>query len=398
MISNLRTLLAPKKVTELLLTSRIVQKWPSGQTKRLFSQSVEVASNVTARQQKTVGYWLLGCAGLVYGAVAIGGLTRTTESGLSMVDWDLFRSMKPPMNEADWEREFEKYKQFPEYQYKDAYQDMTMTQFKFIWTMEYFHRMWGRGIGIAFFLPAAYFWYKGRFNGPMKARMGIAGSLILLQGFVGWWMVKSGLDPAKNSRSDVPRVSQYRLTTHLGLAFTLYALFLWNGLSHVMKPSDHSRVVGIGPFRGLVHGVKAVIFLTAIMGGFVAGLEAGVIYNEWPKFAGRWVPHEILEQKPFYRNFTENPVTVQFLHRHLAYLTLFSVTLTWLKGRRLHLDRRARIALHSLLIAGYGQAVLGISTLIYYSPVWLCALHQNGGMALLTAAFWLSHEIRRLPK
>ncbi|KAI1714378.1 cytochrome oxidase assembly protein domain-containing protein [Ditylenchus destructor] len=350
--------------------------------------------------RKVVGKWLLGCAGMVYGAVAVGGVTRLTESGLSMVNWDLIKTMKPPLNQNEWEAEFEKYKQYPEYKYKvgNSEGDMTLKQFKFIWTMEYAHRMWGRALGVVFLVPCAYFWYRGHFSRGMKIKMTAAGSLIGAQGLLGWYMVKSGLDPSKNSNSDVPRVSQYRLASHLSLAFVLYALFLSNGLSHVFKPHDNSKLANFRKLRGMAHGNKALIFTTAVMGAFVAGLDAGLVYNSWPKFADKWIPENMLTKNPKWRNFFENDVTVQFTHRNLAYLTLFSVTLTWLVGRKMHLNTRAKVALHGLMAMAYVQAILGISTLVHFVPVWLAALHQNGSMALLSFAMWLTNELRRIPK
>ncbi|CAJ0586869.1 unnamed protein product, partial [Mesorhabditis spiculigera] len=350
-------------------------------------------------QDKKVGYWLLGCAGMVYGAVALGGVTRLTESGLSMVNWDLFRTMKPPFNQAEWEAEFARYKQFPEYKYKSSSEEMTLSQFKFIWTMEYLHRMWGRAIGLAFFIPAGYFWARGRFTTTgMKVRMAACGALLLAQGGVGWWMVKSGLDPSKNSDTSVPRVSQYRLATHLSLAFVLYSLFLWNGLRQVLPNSNVAPVAGIGKLKGIAHSAKGVMFLTAIMGAFVAGLDAGLVYNSWPKFADSWIPPNLMTRSPAWKNFFENDVTVQFIHRNLAYLTLFSISLTWLVGRRMNLPKRAKLALHASLGMAYTQALLGISTLVHFVPIWLAALHQSGSMALITAVLWLGTELKRIPK
>ncbi|KAI6183399.1 Cox-15 [Aphelenchoides bicaudatus] len=402
MNSLFRASVASKKFTELILTSKIVQKLPSIQTRRWLGESL-YQHGQSPRSRKIVGFWLLGCAGLTYGGVALGGLTRLTESGLSMVNWDLFRTMKPPLNEADWLREFENYKQYPEYKFKSSNEEMTLKDFKFIWTMEYLHRMWGRGIGLAFLIPCAYFWYRGRFNRQMKIRMSLATVLIGAQGLIGWWMVKSGLDPRKNSDSDIPRVSQYRLVAHLGMAYVLYTVFLWCGLSHVLTPFDvknqtHSKVAGIGKLRGMAHGSKTLILLTALMGGFVAGLDAGLVYNSWPKFADKWIPENMLSKVPAWRNFFDNQVTVQFIHRNLAYLTLISITTTWIAGRRLNLNPRAKVALHSLLLMGYAQALLGITTLLNYVPVWLASLHQNGSVALVTLVFWLSNEIRRIPK
>ncbi|TMS35567.1 hypothetical protein L596_002945 [Steinernema carpocapsae] len=379
-----------------LLKTAVLQKPYVILTKRWLGEALGEGQSQSSR--KGIGCWLLGCAGMVYGAVALGGVTRLTESGLSMVNWDLFRTMKPPLSNVEWEKEFERYKLFPEYKFKSSNEEMTLAQFKFIWSMEYAHRMWGRAIGLVFLIPCAYFWMKGRFSAPMKKRMAIAGSLLVSQGLIGWWMVKSGLDPSQNSSSDIPRVSQYRLATHLTMAFVLYTIFLWTGLSNIVNPHDHSKLAKIGKLRGMAHGSKTLIFLTAVMGAFVAGLDAGLVYNSWPKYADRWIPDDLVTLSPKWKNVFENQTTVQFIHRNLAYLTLLSTTATWLVGRKMKLGPRAKFALHGMMAMGYGQALLGISTLVHYVPVWLAALHQSGSMALITFAFWLTNELRRIPK
>ncbi|VDO21211.1 unnamed protein product [Haemonchus placei] len=354
-------------------------------------------SGVNEQQRKRVGYWLILCAGMCYGAVAIGGLTRLTESGLSMVNWDLFRTMKPPLSQKEWEEEFERYKSYPEYKYKSSNEEMTLAQFKFIWHMEYGHRMWGRITGIIFLLPCAYFWARGYFPTTMKRRMAIATALIIAQGAIGWWMVKSGLDPSNNSESSVPRVSQYRLATHLTMAFLLYSLFLYNGISHFVSPHWVQKCE-FQLLRILSHSSKGLVFLTAFMGAFVAGLDAGLVYNSWPKFADSWIPENMLSRSPTWKNFFENDVTTQFIHRNLGYLTLLTITATWLVGCRMRLNRRAKIALHATMAMGYGQVLLGIYTLLYYVPVWLASLHQCGSMTLLAFTLWLTNELRRIPK
>ncbi|KAL3993746.1 hypothetical protein ACH3XW_18845 [Acanthocheilonema viteae] len=366
--------------------------------KRRMALGVPLSDHLTPSQRRKIGTWLLGCAGMVYGAVALGGITRLTESGLSMVNWDLLHTMNPPWSKDEWEAEFERYKQFPEYKFKSSNEEMTLAEFKFIWAMEYIHRMWGRMLGIVFLVPCAFFWIKGRFSSAMKKRMFTVGTLICLQGLIGWWMVKSGLDPKNNSNKEIPRVSEYRLATHLTLAFVLYTMFLWTGLSHIFTPHDHTNVNKIGQLRGMTHLSKTMIILTAVMGAFVAGLDAGLVYNSWPKYAGSWLPEDLWLKDPKWRNIFENPVTAQFMHRNMAYLTLLSITLTWLVGRRMVLSRRAKIALHSLMGMIYVQALLGIAALVHYVPVYLGVLHQNGSMAAITFAFWLSNEIRRVPK
>ncbi|EPB70024.1 cytochrome oxidase assembly protein [Ancylostoma ceylanicum] len=357
-------------------------------------------SGINAQQRKRVGYWLFLCAGMCYGAVAIGGLTRLTESGLSMVNWDLFRSMRPPLTQKEWEEEFERYKKYPEYHYKSSSEEMTMAQFKFIWHMEYGHRMWGRLTGVVFLLPCIYFWARGYFPVTMKRRMAIAAAMMLAQGGIGWWMVKSGLDPSNNSESSVPRVSQYRLATHLTIAFLLYSLFLYNGISHFVSPQAQiAKIPNFGMLRGLSHGSKALVFITAFMG------EG---HSCW---AGRWACLQFMAKVrrdldsrehaisfANMENFFENDVTTQFIHRNLAYLTLVTITATWIVGCRMGLPRRAKIALHSTMIMAYAQAALGIYALLYYVPVWLGSLHQCGSMTLLSFALWLTNELRRIPK
>ncbi|CAK5114706.1 unnamed protein product [Meloidogyne enterolobii] len=325
-------------------------------------------TTTTLSTNKVVGLWLLGCTGVVY------------ESGLSMVKWDLIKTMKPPFNQNEWEIEFENYKKYPEY------------------------KQWGRAVGLIFIVPCTYFWLRGYFSNGIKRRMLFAGSLILAQGVIGWWMVKSGLKQTTAVKDDsfVPRVSQYRLVVHLSLAFILYGVLLWNGLSCLFTPFD-------------VHGSKLAIFSTILLGAFVAGLDAGLVYNSWPKYSGKWIPHELMSRDIFgIDQFFSNPVSVQFLHRNLvkflqywflilsyyfqAYLTLIVVSLTWFKGRNMKLSNRAKFALHTLLAACFTQAALGIGTLIYEVPISIASIHQNGALVLYSVIIWLSNEIRRIPK
>ncbi|MPC14131.1 Cytochrome c oxidase assembly protein COX15 [Portunus trituberculatus] len=275
------------------------------------------ADEVPELGRKWVGRWLFGCSGMVFGAVVIGGLTRLTESGLSMTDWHLF-GKRPPLSQAEWEKEFAQYQQYPEFMMKN--QEISLQEFKFIWWMEYGHRQWGRCIGTAFLLPAAYFWHKGWFTRALKKRIVACGALIGFQGLLGWYMVKSGLEKERfKEPSDVPRVSQYRLAAHLGTAFVLYSLFLWNALGITNPPQAIKQVTTQAiKFRRLAHLTKGWVFLTALSGALVAGLDAGLVYNSFPKFADRWIPSDLLAFSPTLRNFTENPTTVQFDHRILC--------------------------------------------------------------------------------
>nr|CAG4648611.1 EOG090X04TT [Polyphemus pediculus] len=356
--------------------------------------SVEAPST----QSKWIGRWLGTCAGMCFGAVVIGGLTRLTESGLSMVEWSAFGE-KPPMNRDDWLKEFEKYKQFPEY--KQLKQGITLEEFKFIWHMEYGHRMWGRFIGAAFVIPAAIFWKKGYFNSAMKKRVLIFGSLIGCQGLLGWYMVKSGLEDRFHGESDIPRVSQYRLASHLGSALVLYSLFFWTSLSYLVPAKPMQVPLATIKFKRLVHFSKAMVFLTALSGAFVAGLDAGLVYNSYPMMGNRWIPDDWLALSPKLRNFTENPSTVQFDHRTLAHATVLLLSSVWLLSRRMVLPPRAHTAANCLAAMAWIQASLGISTLLFYVPTPLASSHQAGSLVLLSAALWLSHELKNvkyLPK
>lgn len=281
-------------------------------------------------------------------------------------------------------------------------QDMTLDEFKFIFWMEYGHRMWGRLIGGCFAFPAMYFWYKGYFNRVMKIRVGIFGTLIGLQGLMGWYMVKSGLEDRFHGENDVPRVSQYRLAAHLSLALALYSLFVWSGLNHLL-PAQKLPVITKSAMRirKLALASKGMVFLTALSGAFVAGLDAGLVYNSFPLMADRWIPSDILAFSPTLRNFTENPTTVQFDHRVLGTATLTLISGMWLLSRKCKLPPRAYTAVTAVAVMGWMQVVLGISTLLTYVPVPLAASHQSGSLILLSMALWLAHEmkyVKHLPK
>jgi cytochrome c oxidase assembly protein subunit 15 len=354
----------------------------------------KVAENGTP--SKAVGWWLMGCGAMVFVAVALGGVTRLTESGLSMVRWKLLGE-KLPRTEAEWQEEFEIYKQFPEFILKNK--DMTLEEFKFIFWMEYGHRMWGRLIGAFFALPASYFWYKGYFNRGMKIRVGIFGGLIAMQGLMGWYMVKSGLENRFDDPNDVPRVSQYRLASHLTFALALYTLFIWSGLDHLLPAQKIKDVTASAlKFKRFTHASKLLVFLTAVSGAFVAGLDAGLVYNSFPKMADRWIPTDLLAFSPTLRNFTENPTTVQFDHRILGTATLVLISGLWMLSRRTKLPPRAYTAASAVALMGWMQVGLGITTLLTYVPVHLAATHQSGSLVLLSLIIWLSHELKYLKK
>lgn len=348
-----------------------------------------------AATNRIVGRWLLGCSGLVVGAVVLGGVTRLTESGLSMVDWHLVREMKPPQTQDEWEAEFSKYQQFPEF--KILNHDMTLPEFKFIFYMEWGHRMWGRLVGLAYILPAVYFWRKGYLSRSMKGRvLGLCG-FVVFQGLLGWYMVKSGLEEKPESY-DIPRVSQYRLSAHLGSALLLYCASLWTGLTLLRNPQKMVETKHLMQLRRFAKGTGALVFLTALSGAFVAGLDAGLVYNSFPKMGERWIPDDLLAFSPTLKNFFENPTTVQFDHRILGISTLAAITSLYLFSRRMILPKRAKIAISLLTAMAYGQVALGISTLLLYVPTPIAATHQSGSLALLSLAIWVLAELRKVPK
>ncbi|XP_029963346.1 heme A synthase COX15 isoform X1 [Salarias fasciatus] len=374
----------------------LVKRGQSTVTVEAGATSAPAAATVpNAATNRILGRWLLGCSGLVVGAVVLGGVTRLTESGLSMVDWHLVREMKPPQSQAEWEAEFSKYQQFPEF--KIMNHDMTLSEFKFIFYMEWGHRMWGRLVGLAYILPTIYFWRKGYFTRSMKGKvLGLCG-FVFFQGLLGWYMVKSGLEEKPESY-DIPRVSQYRLSAHLGSALLLYCASLWTGLTLLRPAHKLAETRQLMQLRRFAKGTGALVFLTALSGAFVAGLDAGLVYNSFPKMGERWIPDDLLAFSPTLKNFFENPTTVQFDHRILAISSLTAITGLYMFSRRMVLPRRAKIAISLLAAMAYTQVALGISTLLLYVPTPLAATHQSGSVALLTLAIWVLAELRKLPK
>ncbi|KAK3922632.1 Cytochrome c oxidase assembly protein COX15-like protein [Frankliniella fusca] len=368
---------------------------------RLNSSATLQAPVIPQNADKAVGLWLLGCSGMLNVLIFTGGVTRLTESGLSMVTWRLLGE-KMPWTDEEWNVEFAKYQQYPEFMFKN--QEMTVSEFKRIWWMEFAHRQWGRLIGTAFAIPAIAFWAKGYLNSATKKRVLAFGTLIGCQGLMGWYMVKSGLQNNVDDPNDVPRVSQYRLASHLGLAFGLYTLLLWSALDKLLPAqpfpaaalADGTAVKRARLIRRLAHTSKALVFLTALSGAFVAGLDAGLVYNTYPKMADRWIPCDLLAFSPTLRNFFENPTTVQFDHRKLGETTFAVITSLFVLSRKAKLPPRAHKALVALAAMAWVQVGLGITTLLTYVPVPVAASHQSGSLILLSFAIWLSHELKLL--
>jgi cytochrome c oxidase assembly protein subunit 15 len=326
---------------------------------------------MTDRDRRAVAGWLLACAALVFLIVAVGGVTRLTRSGLSIVEWQPLAGAIPPLSEADWQSLFAKYRATPEFRLVNH--DMTLAGFKTIFWWEYAHRLLGRVIGLAFLLPLLYFLVKRKIDEPLAWKLGGIFLLGALQGALGWYMVKSGL-------VDDPRVSHFRLTAHLGLALAIFAAQLWLALDLLFPRNPSPGKIALA--------LPLVVFLMALSGGMVAGLRAGYAYNTFPLMNGHLVPPEILQLEPWWRNLLYNMATVQFVHRGLFWLLALLVPLAWWRGR----DARAA---HALMAAFVLQAALGISTLLLRVPVALGALHQGGAVLLLAAALWYAHSSRQ---
>jgi cytochrome c oxidase assembly protein subunit 15 len=334
----------------------------------------------SARRQ--VAAWLMLCCAMIFAMVILGGVTRLTGSGLSMVEWDPIFGVVPPLNEQQWEEVFAKYRASPEYQKINL--GMDLHGFKSIYWFEFTHRLLGRSIGVAFLLPLLYFALRGMLGRPLLVRLGAAFILGGLQGVLGWYMVKSGL-------VDRPHVSQYRLTAHLSLALLIYAYLLWLLLDLLFPaPADTPAASGL---RRAAPGVLGLVALTIVSGGFVAGLKAGYAYNTFPKMGDQWLPPAGWMLQPGWRNLFENLATVQFDHRLLALLTLVSVVALWLYARGRPMARSARAGLHLLLLVAIVQISMGIGTLLLHVPVALAAAHQAGALTLLSVALFVVHRL-----
>jgi cytochrome c oxidase assembly protein subunit 15 len=327
-----------------------------------------------------LGCWLLFCAAVVYIMIVVGGITRLTQSGLSMVEWDPIMGIIPPIGEAQWMDVFNKYRQSPEYIKINA--GMSLDAFKSIFYWEYGHRVLGRVIGLIYFVPLIFFIVRGMVPKDWYARL--FGLFILggLQGLMGWYMVKSGL-------VDIPHVSQYRLTAHLGLALVIFAAMLWFAMDF-LRGETHANHASSAYLKATAW-VVIIIFVMMLSGGFVAGTKAGYIINTFPTMNGEWIPAGWLSLQPAWRNLFENPVMVQFLHRSIAVLVFISV----ITGFVLAINERFKTAIGAVLAVMLVQVSLGISALVMKVPVALGAAHQAGAVALLTAALYAAHVARK---
>ncbi|MEM5564265.1 COX15/CtaA family protein [Psychroserpens sp. AS72] len=336
------------------------------------------------KDNKKVIYWLLtGCV-LIFIMVVVGGITRLTHSGLSISSYKLISGTIPPMNEVEWHEAFDLYKQYPEYQKLNNHFDLE--DFKDIYFWEWLHRVIGRFIGVVFFIPFLYFLIKKQLT-----KSTIKKSIVLLilggfQGFLGWYMVKSGL-------VDNPDVSHYRLAAHLTTAFITFTATFWVALDLIF-PKKKDIEKGI---RNFIRISLVVLIIQIIYGAFVAGLDAGFIHNHWPMMSEGKFMHETvyIEQQPVYKNFLEGRSGVQFAHRIIAYFVVAFIIGIWLKARRLILTKYQLIGINLLLVGVTLQFILGVLTIIYAVPVWLGVTHQIGAFLLLSAMTFTLHRFSK---
>lgn len=355
------------------------------------SEAVIAPAAVTSR---AIGWWLLGTSASVFAMVVVGGITRLTRSGLSMTDWRP-QGKRWPRDEAEWQAEFHRYQQFPEYQrlYKGG--GFSLDDFKNIFFWEWSHRMFGRTIGFIFGVPLAFFALRGQIPRSLAPTLGGLFVLGGSQGLVGWWMVKSGLDQKQVEQIDggIPTVSPYRLAAHLTCAFTIFSILLYTGLD-VLQPRAEHALAALQPVQARVRLLSVLIGITAISGAFVAGRQAGLAFNTFPLMEGRVVPEGYFALEPMYRNFFESVPSVQFHHRVLALTSLTSVTAFWLHVQRVPLPPQLRLATDALLLAAWAQVSLGVVTLLNCVPVHLGSAHQAGALTLFSVVLCTLHTCR----
>jgi len=335
------------------------------------------------RRRRGVAVWLLICCALIYAMIVLGGITRLTGSGLSMVNWNPIMGVVPPLDDAAWRDTFAEYQKFPEYQILK--EEIGLNEFKRIFWIEYAHRLLGRTIGLVFLFPFLYFFATRCIQGSLAAKLGAVFLLGAVQGGLGWYMVQSGL-------AQDPRVSQYRLTLHLFMAVVIYGYLLWValGLSVRDKRRPPRRVTGFH----WSHVNLLLVVLMFISGGFVAGTRAGFVYNTFPHMNGYWWPPEIFILEPVWRNFFENVVTIQFVHRLGALTTAMAVGMFWILIVTRSSEPRHRTAAHWLTGVSVMQVILGVAALVFRVPVVLGVLHQAGAVALITLALYVVYVMR----
>lgn len=338
------------------------------------------------KTNKSVIYWLLSGCVLLFIMVTVGGITRLTNSGLSMTDWHLINDTFPPMSEEKWIEAFEEYKKYPEYQKVNQYKDFQLDDYKFIFFWEWFHRFIGRIIGMVFIIPFIYFLIKKKLDKETIKKCIILLGMGAFQGFLGWFMVASGL-------KDMPDVSHFRLAIHLTFAFITFAYTLWVALDLIYP----ERKLPVIELRKIARIALVILIIQIIYGGFVAGLNAGLIHNHWPLMSDGQFFHESikLEQSNLLLSFTEGKSGVQFIHRTFAYVVVGMIIFLFMKSRKFVLDKTQDNGVKTLLVFVFIQFLLGIFTLLFHVPLWLGLAHQIMAFFLLTAMTFTLHRFSK---
>ncbi len=348
-------------------------------------EAVPMNGTLQERYDRQVATWLLVCAAVIFSMIILGGVTRLTDSGLSMVEWKPLMGIVPPLSEQAWLETFDKYKQYPEYQ--KINRGMDLEGFKSIFLYEYLHRVLGRLIGVIYLLPMLFFLFSGRVRPGLASRLWVLFVLGGCQGLLGWYMVKSGL-------VDRPDVSQYRLTAHLGLAVAIYACMLWVAFD-LLFPRGATYRVAAAPFAPWSLALVALVYLMILSGGLVAGTDAGFSYPTWPLMGPTFIPEGLYSGSPTWLDAFEDVTTIQFNHRMFAYGLFVVINLFALLVYRSEAGGRSRPAVVLLVIALLAQVGLGISTLLLHVPIPLAAAHQGGAVLLLSATLFASHVLVR---
>ena len=340
-------------------------------------------SKLALKRSGAIQLWLAVVCFLIFVMVVVGGITRLTESGLSIVEWKPITGIVPPTSEAAWQLEFENYKQYPEYQKLNH--GMSMDEFKAIFWWEFIHRLLGRLVGLVYLLPLLFFQFTGCLSSVFSRRLWIGFVLGGLQGLVGWYMVKSGL-------VDRPDVSHYRLALHLGLAFFLFAYLFWQILD--LRPKTKSKGLVPGYLATYAKVILAFVSIQIVWGAFTAGLKAGYGFNTFPTMNGQWIPSGFWMPDPVWSNFFENNISVQFIHRTLAWILLALFSSFFVLSRRFDISARQAKAVWAVSAAFLMQFCLGIATLLLMVPIQLASLHQLGGFVLFGATVFMVHSFR----
>ena len=329
--------------------------------------------------------WLVVVYAMIAAMVVIGGITRLTGSGLSMVEWRPLMGALPPLDEAQWLEVFAKYQASPQYQQVNDW--MGLVDFKRIFFWEWFHRLFGRLIGVVFFVPWAYFAARGRLKGPWLRRTFVAFLLGGAQGLLGWFMVKSGL-------VDIPQVSHYRLAAHLSLAIFVALYVIWLVFDLTWPAEDVDEDPAGRRLRPWVWGALALVGLQTVWGAFMAGSRAGYLFSTFPDMNGHYLPFTLMANSPAHLGFLDHPVAIHFVHRNLGYIVALALFALWAAGRKVG-TARTRLGLHLVLGMVLVQVLLGIFTVVTSVQIGLAAAHQTGALALLTLVLFVAHALRR---